>query len=68
MTQSPSTESIAAFERDLHALVMDAFGRGVSVEGTWELAVPVSDAPDWTVTIERTDPITLAYEPEFLEE
>lgn len=58
-----------AFERALEALVLSSYADGVPVEGTWEFAVPVADAPDWTVTIERSDSEeTAPYRPRFLEE
>ncbi len=69
MSQKPSAELTAGFEDDLYSLVASAYGRGVRIEGTWELAVPVSDAPNWTVTIERDEPDDeSSYEPELLEE
>lgn len=48
-------EAAAEFERSLESLVLSSFAEGVPVEGTWSFDVPVADAPDWTVTIERCD-------------
>lgn len=62
-------ETTDAFERTLEALVLSAYADGLPVEGTWDFAIPVADAPDWTVTIERSDSEEPApYRPRFLEE
>ena len=57
------------FERELGELLLESFSRGVTIEDTWTVTVPVADAPDWIVHIEKTysdaDP---PYEPELLEE
>jgi hypothetical protein len=57
------------FERELEELICTAFARGTAIEGQWEITVPVSSAPDWTVIIEKrvseTDP---TYEPSFLDD
>ena len=45
-----SGEATAAFERDLEALILQAFARGVPIERTWTVTIPVSDAPDWTLS------------------
>ncbi|WP_263017709.1 hypothetical protein [Natronobiforma cellulositropha] len=42
-----------AFERDLEALVLEAFARGARVEGTWEICPSPSTVPDWTIQIRR---------------
>ena len=46
-------EATVAFEEALERLVLASFARGVPVEGTWEITVPLADAPDWSVTIDR---------------
>ncbi len=51
-----ASERTGAFETDLESLVLTAFARGVPVEGTWEFAVPVADAPGWRVTVEKVQP------------
>lgn len=62
-------EAAVAFERALEDLVLSSYADGVPVEGTWDVTVPVADAPDWTVTIERFDSEeTAPYQPRFLEE
>lgn len=43
----------ARFERELEELVVGSFARGARVEGTWEITSPLSDTPDWTITIEK---------------
>lgn len=61
-------EVTARFERDLTELIASAFASGAAIERTWEVSVPVADAPNWTVRIEKTysddDP---AYDPEFID-
>lgn len=68
MTTDTDTET-PPFERELEALILAAFARGAPIEGRWEIIVPVSAAPNWTVTIEKrngeADP---TYEPTFLDE
>lgn len=53
-TNQQLSEIIAAFKRDLERLVLDSYAKGIPVEGAWEITIPVTDAPDWTVTIEKT--------------
>ena len=45
-----------AFERDLEALVLEAFARGARVEGTWEIQPSPTMVPDWTIEIQRHSP------------
>lgn len=42
-----------AFERELEALVLEAFARGARVEGTWEIQPSPTMVPDWTIEIRR---------------
>ena len=59
----------SSFEHDLEAMILDAFARGVTIEGQWEINVPVSTAPDWLITIEkRTSEADPTYEPTFLDD
>lgn len=66
---SELSDRIGAFERALEQLVLGSFTDGVPLEGRWDITVPVADAPDWVVTIEKThsegDP---SYRPSLLEE
>ena len=63
-------ESVATveFEQDLQTLVLESFAKGAAVEGTWEIALPCSHVPDWTVTIRKTPCEETSYEPVLLEE
>lgn len=65
----PKTDATQQFEHDLRELIMTSFADGAQLEDTWTITVPVTDAPNWRVTIEKTytdeDP---AYEPRFLKE
>ncbi|MEY7850874.1 hypothetical protein AB7C87_16935 [Natrarchaeobius sp. A-rgal3] len=58
-----------AFEAELEQLVTTAFARGASIEAAWLIETPVSDAPDWVVTVEkRPSQGNSGFEPRFLEE
>lgn len=68
-TAEELSEAIVAFERALERLVLESYTEGVPVEGTWTFPVPVADAPDWTVTIEKTySEESSPYKPTLLEE
>ena len=41
------------FERELESLVLSAFADGAAIEGEWDVELPVSTAPDWTVEIRK---------------
>ncbi|WP_276301679.1 hypothetical protein [Halorussus lipolyticus] len=45
------------FERELEALVLQAFGEGKEIEGVWDLEYEPDEIPNWTVTIDRKDGI-----------
>ncbi|MCU4801812.1 hypothetical protein OB920_15645 [Halobacteria archaeon HArc-gm2] len=61
--------AIVDFEQSLAQLILESFAEGVPVEDSWDITVPVGDAPDWTVTIEKTYPAEeSSYQPEFLKE
>lgn len=45
--------AITQFERDLEALILEAFANGVPVEGDWAFVSDPSTVPDWTVLIEQ---------------
>lgn len=42
------------FNRELTDLIASAFARGAVVERTWDVTLPVTDVPNWTVTIRKT--------------
>ncbi|ADD05968.1 uncharacterized protein Nmag_2407 [Natrialba magadii ATCC 43099] len=54
---SPEDRAAAtdAFESELKTLVTTSFARGATIEATWVIKTPISDAPDWTVTVKRAD-------------
>ena len=63
------TDPTRRFERELYDLIADSFARGAVIDQTWEVTTPVSGAPNWQVTIEKTysdeEP---SYEPRLLDE
>lgn len=62
-------KAIVDFEQSLTKLVLESFAAGVPVEGSWDIPVPVGDAPDWTVTIEKRYAAEgSSYQPDFLTE
>lgn len=64
---NPSIDATNSFKGDLIDLIAMAFGQGTVVEGVWEVTLPISDAPRWSVTFERHNPETESpYESEFL--
>lgn len=60
-------EATTEFHHALTDLIASAFARGAAIEQTWEVAIPVADAPNWTVTVQKTysddEP---AYDPDLL--
>lgn len=48
-----SSAATVAFERDLEALVLEAFANGARIEGTWEIRPRPTTIPDWTVEVGR---------------
>ncbi|RKD87983.1 hypothetical protein ATJ93_4469 [Halopiger aswanensis] len=63
------SEHTEAFERDLEELIITAFSRGATVEGNWEIQIPVTDAPNWSVTITKHSlDEQSGYEPNLLDE
>ena len=40
-----------AFQQILEQFLLDAYTDGHTVEGEWTVTVPITDAPDWTVTV-----------------
>lgn len=63
---SPATVN---FEQSLERLVLESFAAGVPVEGSWDVTVPLGDAPNWSVTIEKSYSVEeSSYQPETLEE
>ncbi|WP_255168263.1 hypothetical protein [Natrononativus amylolyticus] len=61
-------EASTEFQRELTDLIATAFARGTPIETTWEITVPIADAPNWTVEITKSysdeEP---AYDPEFID-
>lgn len=68
-TQATDSDAATAFQDALEALVLGSFTDGAPVEGRWDITLPVADAPDWTVTIEKTySEDTAPHRPTLLEE
>lgn len=68
-TAQEISNSTVTFEQALERLVLESFTNGVSLEGTWNITVPVGDAPNWVVTIEKTySEEGSSYRPSLLEE
>lgn len=68
-TSRQNAEATRRFERELNHLLMESFASGVTIERTWEITIPVADAPNWRVQIEKTytdgEP---PFEPDLLDE
>jgi hypothetical protein len=57
------------FEQSLEQFLLNAYTNGHEVEGEWQITVPISDAPDWLVTITKTySEEASSYQPTLLEE
>lgn len=63
-----ASAATTAFEKDLKALVLEAFADGAAIEGTWEITLPINDAPNWVVEIAKVRTDETSYDPEFIEE
>ena len=62
-------DTIVAFEQALEQLVIESYAEGVPVEGTWNITVPVTDAPNWAIDIKKVyTEESSSYEPSLLEE
>lgn len=69
-TDTPSKAELTAdFEHELTDLIASSFARGATIERTWKITVPAVDAPDWTVTIQRTySDDESPYEPDLIDD
>lgn len=57
----------SGFEQELEAFILTAYAQGVAIEGQWDIDVPLSMAPDWTITIEKRETADEpTYHPTFL--
>lgn len=63
----PDAEPAVEFERELTELIATAFARGVTIERTWEIPIPASAAPDWTIEIKKTYTDDADYDPESID-
>ena len=64
-----TTAATVEFERNLESLLLTAFAGGALVEGSWDVELPVSSAPNWTVEIsKRTPDEEVRHEPEFVDD
>lgn len=41
------------FKQSLEQLILQSFADGVPIEDSWDIIVPLGDAPNWTVAIEK---------------
>ncbi len=65
--QEAAVDATARFERELEALVLEAFAAGAAVEGTWTVGGAVAALPAWAVEVTRTAAAEPAYDLEFIE-
>lgn len=57
------------FEQSLKQFLLDTYTNGHAIEGEWHVTVPLSDAPDWMVTITKSySEENSSYQPSLLEE
>lgn len=60
---------MAWFESALEDIVLTAFARGGRIEGTWRIEPPLTDAPNWLVTVTKVDSAgEPGYEPTLIDE
>ena len=58
-----------SFEQSLEQFLLDAYTHGHDINGEWQVTVPISDAPDWIVSITKSySEEDSSYQPTFLEE
>lgn len=67
-SSNPAADATTAFEHALREVILSAYSAGATVETTLEIDAPVSDAPNWRVTIEKEPPAERSYDPALLEE
>lgn len=57
------------FEQSLKQFLLNTYTIGHAIEGEWHVTVPLSDAPDWMVTITKSySDENSSYQPTLLEE
>lgn len=67
-TDGRANEDIS-FEQSLEQFLLDAYTSGYAIKGEWQVTVPISDAPDWTVIITKSySEENSSYQPTLLEE
>ncbi len=60
---------VFSFEQSLKELLLNAYSQGHTIEGEWQFTVPLTDAPDWTVSITKSySEEDSSYQPTILEE
>jgi hypothetical protein len=67
-THDATTDATATFERKLETLLLESFGKGARVEGTWTVGSSDGPTPTWAVQVTKTEPAESAYDPELIEE
>ncbi|WP_435156210.1 hypothetical protein [Haladaptatus sp. DFWS20] len=63
-----ASAATAAFESKLKALILESFADGAAIEGTWEIILPLTDAPNWTVEVTKVRTDETSYDPDFIGE
>ncbi|SEP91452.1 hypothetical protein SAMN04489841_0829 [Natrinema salaciae] len=50
----PEPNQPSSFEEALTEVIVSWYANSEPVEGRWEIATPLADAPNWVVDVEKT--------------
>ncbi|QCJ45860.1 hypothetical protein [Haloprofundus sp. MHR1] len=67
-TQQDDSSALREFEQSLETLLLEAFARGVPLEGRWQITLNSPNLPDWSIQISEKPPAQPEYDPDFIEE